>query len=167
MAAESFGCHVFSVEERTPDRLRRKREYRQADQRHHDQTRLDRGIDRAFGLCATDQFDQRQGELGGDLADEAFLRRIPYKIQINDPSEADFRELFRREAEHVGMSYDERVIDVLVQKHYRDAARPLRCCHARDLLRQIKHYCEFKGLPVEMTTERFDLAVRNYFAAVG
>jgi predicted ATPase with chaperone activity len=102
-----------------------------------------------------------------DLADEAFLRRIPYKIQINDPSEADFRELFRREAEHVGMSYDERVIDVLVQKHYRDAARPLRCCHARDLLRQIKHYCEFKGLPVEMTTERFDLAVRNYFAAVG
>jgi predicted ATPase with chaperone activity len=102
-----------------------------------------------------------------DLADEAFLRRIPYKIQITDPTEDGFRELFRREAALNGMEYDKSTIDALLKTHYVEAGRPFRCCHARDLLRQIRHYCEFKGLPVEMTTERANIAVRNYFGAVG
>ena len=31
-----------------------------------------------------------------DLVDEAFLRRIPYKIDVSDPTEDQFRELFTR-----------------------------------------------------------------------
>jgi hypothetical protein len=102
-----------------------------------------------------------------DLADEAFLRRIPYKIRAVDPTEAQFRELFRREALRVEIPYHEAVIDELIQKHYVEGGRPFRCCHARDLLRQVKHYCEFKQLPLEMTPERFATAVRNYFAVMG
>jgi predicted ATPase with chaperone activity len=102
-----------------------------------------------------------------DLADEAFLRRIPYKIRALDPTREQFKELFRREAKNVGMPYDEALIDELIQSHYLAAGRPLRCCHARDLLRQIKHYCDFRQIPPEMTTERFATAVRNYFAVVG
>lgn len=102
-----------------------------------------------------------------DLADEAFLRRIPYKIRAVDPTEAQFRELFRREAQRVEIPYQEAVIDDLIQKHYVEGGRPFRCCHARDLLRQVKHYCEFKQLPLEMTPERFATAVRNYFAIMG
>ncbi len=102
-----------------------------------------------------------------DLADEAFLRRIPYKIRAVDPTEEQFRELFRREAERVQIPYQESVIDDLIRTHYVEAGRPLRCCHARDLLRQIKHYCEFKQVPLEMTSERFATAARNYFAAMG
>ena len=30
-----------------------------------------------------------------DLVDEAFLRRIPYKIEIGDPSEEEFHQLFQ------------------------------------------------------------------------
>ncbi|MGD9724218.1 MAG: AAA family ATPase [Pirellulales bacterium] len=102
-----------------------------------------------------------------DLADEAFLRRIPYKIRALDPTEDEFRELFRREAQTVGIPYCDDAVTDLIQKHYHEAGRTLRCCHARDLLRQIKHYCEFKGLPLEMSPERFALAVKNYFAVVG
>lgn len=101
-----------------------------------------------------------------DLADEAFLRRIPYKIQMHDPSEAEFRELFKREAARHGMDYDDRVVDELLKTHYKLTGRSLRCCHARDLLRQVKHYCEFKGYPVEMATEHIDIAVRNYFGVI-
>jgi predicted ATPase with chaperone activity len=101
-----------------------------------------------------------------ELADEAFLRRIPYKIQMVDPSEDEFRELFKREAARHGMEYDDRVVDKLIRTHYVEAGRPLRCCHARDLLRQIKHYCEFKGYPLEMATRHIDIAVRNYFGVV-
>ncbi len=102
-----------------------------------------------------------------DLADEAFLRRIPYKIQITDPTESDFRELFRREAAVHEMEYDEHTIDALIETHYVKAGSPFRCCHARDLLRQIRHYCGFKDYPVAMTTERMNIAVRNYFGVIG
>ena len=30
-----------------------------------------------------------------DLVDEAFLRRIPYKIEIIDPTEQEFRDLMK------------------------------------------------------------------------
>jgi predicted ATPase with chaperone activity len=102
-----------------------------------------------------------------DLADEAFLRRIPYKIRALNPTEAEFRELFRREATRQQVAYSESAIDDLIENHYIALRRPFRCCHARDLLLQIKHYCEFKGLLAEMTPERFSLAVRNYFAVMG
>jgi len=99
-----------------------------------------------------------------DLADEAFLRRIPYKIRAMDPTEAEFRELFRREGQRQGIAYCEAAMDDLVQTHYLQAGREFRCCHARDLLLQIKHYCDFRELPLEMSPERFAMAVRNYFA---
>jgi hypothetical protein len=102
-----------------------------------------------------------------DLADEAFLRRIPYKIRAVDPTEFQFKELFKREAERLTIPYSEAVIDELIKIHYVEAGRPFRCCHARDLLRQVKHYCEFKQLPLEMSSERFANAVRNYFAVLG
>ncbi len=100
------------------------------------------------------------------LADEAFLRRIPYKIHISDPSETDFKELFRRESQRLGVRYSEDVVNELIKTHYIDAGRPFRCCQARDLLLQIKHYCEFKQIPLEMSAERFATAVRTYFAAL-
>ncbi|HEY2148587.1 MAG TPA: AAA family ATPase, partial [Pirellulales bacterium] len=40
-----------------------------------------------------------------DLVDEAFLRRIPYKIDIGDPTEADFRQLFKVMAPKLGFEY--------------------------------------------------------------
>lgn len=102
-----------------------------------------------------------------DLADEAFLRRIPYKIAITDPSEEGFRELLRREAATHNVVYSETVIDELVKTHYLEAGRPFRCCHPRDLLRQVRHYCEFKELPVEITRDNVQIAVRNYFGVIG
>ena len=102
-----------------------------------------------------------------DLADEAFLRRIPYKIHTMDPTQAQFKELFQREAQRHGMAYRESVVDELISTHYTAAGRPMRCCHARDLLRQVKSYCDFKQVPLEMTADRFAIAVRNYFAVVG
>jgi predicted ATPase with chaperone activity len=101
-----------------------------------------------------------------DLADEAFLRRIPYKIQMTDPTEQAFRELFKREAARHGIGYNDQALDALIKTHYADAGRGFRCCHARDLLRQVKHYCEFKGYAVEMSTSYFDVAVRNYFGVI-
>ncbi len=99
-----------------------------------------------------------------DLVDDAFLRRIPYKIEVLDPSEEEFRELFKIMAPKLGMRFEQSALDYLVEKHYRSVNRPFRCCQPRDLLLQIVNYCRYSGLAPQMTSEYFDYAVENYFA---
>ena len=44
--------------------------------------------------------------------------------------------------------------------------RRLRRCHPRDLLLQIRSYCNYARQPMEMRPEYFDRAVKTYFATV-
>lgn len=101
-----------------------------------------------------------------DLVDEAFLRRIPYKIEVADPTEEEFRALFAVLAQKSRFACPPQAIDYLIEVHYRRTNRPLRFCHPRDLLRQIRNYCEVHELPAEVTSECLDMAVENYFSAL-
>lgn len=101
-----------------------------------------------------------------NLVDGAFLRRIPYKIQVPDPTDAEFREIIRRLAPKMGFQYDADAVDYLVENHYRKVDRPFRSCQPRDLLLQVKNYCTYKGLPRKMTPASFDFAVGNYFSVM-
>jgi len=100
------------------------------------------------------------------LADEAFLRRIPYKIEIADPDEAEFHRLFQAYACSHGFKYEKESIDYLLAKHYRPRNRPMRRCHPRDLLGQIQNYCRYNDLPLEMRPEYFDRIVKSYFTVI-
>jgi hypothetical protein len=98
------------------------------------------------------------------LVDEAFLRRIPYKIQAADPTEDMFRKMIAMFAPKLGFKeVDGTAIDYLVDRHYQRASRPFRCCHARDLLLQVRNYCVYNDVPLELKPEYFDMAVTNYF----
>jgi hypothetical protein len=57
-------------------------------------------------------------------------------------------------------------VEYLIEHHYRTHHRPLRYCHPRDLLRQVRNYCEFLGKPLSVTRETLDVAVSNYFAGL-
>jgi hypothetical protein len=99
------------------------------------------------------------------LVDEAFMRRVPFKIEIGDPSENEFRTLMRRCCEELGFQWRPRAFDYLVHKHYRGVGRPFRRCHARDLIHQVKSLCAYTGGPAELREEYLDLACRNYFGS--
>ena len=101
-----------------------------------------------------------------ELVDDAFLRRVPYKIEIVDPTEAEFRELFRMMAPKLGFQYRDEAVTYLLETHYRPIKRPLRCCQPRDLLMQVRNCCLFEGSQLDITPELLDLAVENYFAIV-
>jgi predicted ATPase with chaperone activity len=101
-----------------------------------------------------------------DLVDEAFLRRIPYKINVPDPDEEEFHRLFAASAAALGCEYRPDAVQGLLARHYRPVARPLRRCHARDLLLQIHSYCTYNDLPIAMEPEYFDRVVENYFTVV-
>lgn len=102
----------------------------------------------------------------GDLTDEAFLRRIPYKIEVGDPDATEFHYLFERLAPKFHCDYNAFAVDQLLEKYYASRGRPLRRCHPRDLLFQIRNYCIYNDLPMEMTDDHFDRVVRSYFTAL-
>ena len=101
-----------------------------------------------------------------DLVDEAFLRRIPYKIEIGDPSREEFHDLFALYSRVCGCEYRREAVDDLLDRHYLPLGRPLRRCHPRDLLGQIANYCAYNDLPIEMRSDYFDRVVASYFTVV-
>ncbi|MFM9963368.1 MAG: AAA family ATPase [Planctomycetaceae bacterium] len=100
------------------------------------------------------------------LVDGAFTRRIPYKIQVIDPTEAEFHQIMQLVCPHFGFVYDRDAIEHLLAKHYRPTNRPLRSCQPRDLVLQVRNYCTYHRLPKRLTPEAFDFAVSNYFSVM-
>ena len=98
-----------------------------------------------------------------DLCDEAFLRRIPYKVEVVDPSEEDFRRLLHHQCDMLGFEPDDEVFDYLVDEHYRRQDRPFRNCHPRDLILQVQNQCLFRETPLKLTRRAFDEAASLYF----
>ena len=101
-----------------------------------------------------------------ELVDGAFLRRIPYKIQVPDPTEAEFREIIRRLSPKLGFQYDDAAVEHLIEQHYRRAGRPMRSCQPRDLLLQVRNFCTYKQHARKLTPAAFDFAVANYFSVL-
>ncbi|QDU27495.1 hypothetical protein ETAA8_25830 [Anatilimnocola aggregata] len=101
-----------------------------------------------------------------DLADEAFLRRIPYKIEVKDPGREEFHLLFKICCKSLSCEFKPEVVDHLIEKHYKPARRPLRRCQPRDLLNQVRNFCVYNAIPVEMKPEYFDRVVPSYFTVV-
>ena len=99
-----------------------------------------------------------------DLVDDAFLRRIPYKIEVVDPTEEAFRKLLEIMGRSLGVKHDPQAVDYLVKNHYLAVDRPFRCCQPRDLLLQIRNYCFYTEREPVMSNDNFDFAVQNYFA---
>lgn len=99
-----------------------------------------------------------------DLVDEAFLRRIPYKIHVGDPTDEEYRRLVDMVAGRFGVEVDRDAVDYLLDAHYRQKNRNLRCCHPRDLIAQIVDQAVYHNEVPRMTRQAFDRAVESYFA---
>jgi hypothetical protein len=101
------------------------------------------------------------------LVDEAFLRRIPYKIQVTDPDIATFRFLFKIVGEKLGFAeIPSDPIDYLIEHHYQKLNRPFRSCQPRDLLLQARSHCLYHNQPMILNREIIDFAVGSYFTTM-
>lgn len=97
------------------------------------------------------------------LADEAFLRRLGYKIHVGPLASAEYRAILQQECERLNVSYLEAGFDYLIQRHEAEG-RPLLACQPRDLLGQLCDYARYHGEEPQMSPELFDWAWNNYFA---
>ena len=97
------------------------------------------------------------------LADEAFLRRIPYKIPITDPTIDEFTRIFELNCRRRNLRFHQVMVAYLQRRHYGPAGRPLRACHPRDLLDQVTALCRYRGIEPAITRELLDAACASYF----
>jgi hypothetical protein len=98
-----------------------------------------------------------------DLVDEAFLRRIQYKVHVGDPDFAAYAAIFRMECERRGIAHDEHAVRHLFDKRYSLGGRPPRCCHPRDILDHLVHIARYEERPAELSDELLDRACASYF----
>lgn len=101
-----------------------------------------------------------------DVCDEAFLRRIPYKIEVFDPTEQQFRALFEHRAAEHGFELQNGILDYLIEYHYKRPNRLMRFSHVEDLLNQARDYCQYHDRPPTFNRDIAEIAVLNYFSRI-
>jgi predicted ATPase with chaperone activity len=97
------------------------------------------------------------------LADEAFLRRIKFKIEIRDPDETQYRLIWELVCKARRVEFDERGVDYLIDKWYRPAGRPFRMCQPRDILDQMMSIAKYGMERVNFSPDLIDAACHTYF----
>lgn len=97
------------------------------------------------------------------LADDAFLRRIRYKLEIPNPTNEEFEAIFRRICEAHSLAFDEEVFAYLVATYFGSAGREMRGCHPRDIVEAIVDAARHDGRSPELTREAVDEACQIYF----
>lgn len=97
------------------------------------------------------------------LADEAFLRRIKYKIEIRDPDEAQFRQIWELVCKARRVEHDREGVDYLIEKWYKPLRRPYRMCHPRDILDQMISIAKYNMERVNFSPDLIDAACLTYF----
>ena len=100
-----------------------------------------------------------------ELADEAFLRRIRYKIEITSPDRGQFIEILRRECEAHGIAYNDSAAEYLLEHEYGNGRREMRGCHPRDLVDAIADAAEYQGTESAFTHVTVKQAARRYFVS--
>jgi hypothetical protein len=98
-----------------------------------------------------------------DLVDEAFLRRIRYKVLLPNPSLEQFAEIFERDCNTRGIEFNPDAIVYLYEEFYRKRGYSLRGCHPRDILDQIIDIARFNGEEPVLTKDLVDQAWKSYF----
>ncbi len=98
-----------------------------------------------------------------DLVDDAFLRRMQYKIEVRSPSIEQFREIFKRVAAAKNIMYVDEAFKYLMQEHYERHGREPQACHPRDLLNQLISAARYYDVQPALRKDLIDFACRSYF----
>lgn len=101
-----------------------------------------------------------------DLVDEAFLRRLRHKIEVEDPSYESYRQIFKRVADGKGVEYSDRGLAYMLQEWYIKRNRKLRASHPRDICDQILDIARYLNVPPTMSKDLLDRAAEAYFVEI-
>jgi hypothetical protein len=97
------------------------------------------------------------------LGDEAFLRRIQYKMFLRSPKAPEFLQIFRRFCQSRALDYSDALIESFVQRHYIAGDKRFRRCHPRDVVTHAIDIINFERRPPALNQEILDRAFHSCF----
>ena len=98
-----------------------------------------------------------------ELVDEAFLRRIQYKVFAENPTHADFVQIFKNYCAQVGVGFDPALVERLLVEYFRPRKIALRGCQPGSLIEHALALAEYKGQARQLTFELLMAACDSYF----
>jgi SpoVK/Ycf46/Vps4 family AAA+-type ATPase len=98
-----------------------------------------------------------------DLVDEAFLRRIHYKVFAESPTVAEFMQIFENCCRERQLEFDRALVQDLLKGYYEPRRLPLRGCQPRDLIDQALSLAEYLAAPRTLTRDLLEAACASYF----
>ncbi|HZK72899.1 MAG TPA: protein kinase [Clostridia bacterium] len=96
----------------------------------------------------------------GELLDEAYLRRLSYKVLMPDPTWEMWCRIFERERDRLTIPPDPTALE-LIRSLY--SGRPLRGNHPRDLLERLVDVSAARGVRPQLTLELVEAAWHTLF----
>ena len=98
-----------------------------------------------------------------DLVDEAFMRRIHYKIEVPSPNREQYEVIFERACDSRNIPYDPRAVEYIYRKYYGTIGIEPRGCHPRDITDHVLDYARYVEAEPKLTPELIDSACDSYF----
>lgn len=100
-----------------------------------------------------------------DLMDQAFLRRIPYKLEVPGPAKPAYRQIFEAVCRKAKISLDDATFDFIVEELTQRRGMPLANYQPGFLVDQVLAFCRFLRCPPSFEREMLDFAIGNLCVA--
>lgn len=98
-----------------------------------------------------------------ELADEAFLRRIGYKIRFDYLTPGEYKEIWGQVCQAKDIAFDSDLVERVLEELHRANDAPLLPCHPRDLIELALGRARFDGRGAELTYSDLAAAWKSYF----
>jgi hypothetical protein len=98
-----------------------------------------------------------------DLTDEAFQRRVRFRIPVEDPDKEQFAEVFRAVCKSKGVPFSFASFEYLIDTWWKPYGRPFRMVQPRDLVNQLIAIAKYLDRPAAMDPDLLDWACKSLF----
>jgi hypothetical protein len=101
-----------------------------------------------------------------DLVDDAFLRRIKFKIDVKDPSREHFQAIMELMCRVRKIPFHEAGFNYMLDRWWEPFERPLRMCQPRDILDQMIAIAKYRQVEPDLASaDLIDRACSTYFVS--
>jgi hypothetical protein len=97
------------------------------------------------------------------LADEAFLRRLGYKVHIDYIDEDEYADIFSQYCEANGLEYSSSMVSFLIENFYRPRDKKMAASHPKELINKVIDFSLYEGVEPKISEELLAQAWGSYF----
>jgi chromosomal replication initiation ATPase DnaA len=93
--------------------------------------------------------------------DQAFLRRLPYKIEVGAPDRPTYRSIFDKLCAQFGIEMTDEIFEFIIRKITKEKAMDLAAYHARFIIDQVVAIARFMNEAPKLTESNIGYALDN------